>query len=231
MPIYEREREYIKLLSSKDYTVSELSKILFVSEPTVRRDIRFMKKNELIECERGIVKLKISSPDKRIPAFIRDFKNKEEKQKIARKAVTHIKDGMVIMLDASTTACCIVPLLVDYRNIFVITSGARTALALAAAGIRTVCTGGELILESLSYVGGDAMRTLSGYNADIAFFSCSALSDDGIASDNSIAENEMRKIMMSRAEKSFLLCDSGKLGKKDLNILCSVKDIDGAITD
>ena len=171
MPIYEREKEYISLLAEREYTISELSKILFVSEPTVRRDILSMKKDELVECVRGRVRLKTSSPDKRIPLFVRDFRNNEQKQIIAKKAALLVKDGMVIMLDASTTACCIVPYLAAFRNLFVITSGARTAIALASVGIRTVCTGGELTLESLSYIGGDAMRTLSGYTADIAFFS------------------------------------------------------------
>lgn len=231
MPIYEREKEYIKLLGERMYTVAELSKILFISEPTVRRDIRSMKKNELIECERGRVKLKISSPDKRIPVFIRDISNNEKKRKIAERAVRLVKDGMVVMLDASTTACCIVPYLAELHNLFVITSGARTATALASMGIRTVCTGGELILESLSYIGGDAMRTLSGYTADIAFFSCSALSDEGLATDNSISENDIRKIMIKQAKKSYLLCDSSKIGKTDLSIICDIADIDGVITD
>ena len=184
MPIYEREKNYISLLAEREYTISELSKILFVSEPTVRRDILSMKKDELVECVRGRVRLKTSSPDKRIPLFVRDFRNNEQKQKIAEKAAVLVKDGMVIMLDASTTACCIVPYLAAFRNLFIITSGARTAIALASVGIRTVCTGGELTLESLSYIGGDAMRTLSGYTADIAFFSCSGLSDGGLATDN-----------------------------------------------
>lgn len=231
MPIYEREKNYISLLAEREYTISELSKILFVSEPTVRRDVLSMKKDELVECVRGRVRLKTNSPDKRIPLFVRDFRNNEQKQKIAEKAAALVKDGMVIMLDASTTAYCIVPYLAVFRNLFVITSGARTSIALASMGIRTVCTGGELALESLSYIGGDAMRTLSSYNADIAFFSCSSLSDGGLATDNSIAENDMRKIMMSRAKKSYLLCDSSKFGKLDLNIICDIKKIDGVITD
>ena len=231
MPIYEREKEYMSLLAIREHTVSELSKILFISEPTVRRDITQMRKKELVECRRGVVSLKTRSPNEQIPLFIRQLEHSDKKQKIAERAASLIKDGMVIMLDASTTACAIVPHLARFNKLFVITSGARTAIALAAMGIRTLCTGGEMILESLSYVGGDAARTLSGYTADIAFFSCSALSDSGLATDNSIAENDIRKIMISRAKQSYLVCDSDKLGKTDLNILCDVKDIDGVITD
>lgn len=231
MSIYEREKEYMAILSEREHTVSELSKILFISEPTVRRDILLMKKKEIVECRRGVVSLKTYSADKQIPLFVRQFKHNDEKHRIAERAAALVKDGMVIMLDASTTAAAIVPYLSRFTKLFVITSGARTAMALASLGIRTVCTGGEMVLDSLSYVGGDAMRTLSGYTADIAFFSCSALTEDGLATDNSIAENDIRKIMIKRAARSYLLCDSNKIGKRDLNILCDAKDISGVITD
>ena len=231
MATYNREREYVRLLTERSYRVAELAKALYISEPTVRRDIIIMKKNELVECKRGLVSLKTGSPDRRIPAFIREPQNSEEKREIARRAAAHVKDGMVIMLDASTTAYHIVPYRADLKNILVITSGARTALALASYGINTISIGGKLIAECYSYIGGDAERTLNSYNADIAFFSCRALTSDGIATDTSIDENEIRKIMIKRAEKSYLLCDKSKIGKKAFNVLCDVKDITGVIVD
>ena len=83
-------------------------------------------------------------------------------------------------------------------------------------GIRTICTGGELTLESFSFVGSDAEETLRKYNADIAFFSCRGLSENGLATDSSIFENSIRKIMMKNSKESYLLCDKNKIGKKYL---------------
>lgn len=231
MPIYDREKEYLRLLSEREMSVRELAERLYVSEPTVRRDIIAMREKELVLSRRGNVSLNVHAPDRRIPSFIRELADAEKKRKIAEKAKLYIKDGMVIMLDASTTAYCLVPHLVEFHNLFVITSGARTALALAELGIRTLCTGGELIPESYSYIGGDALRTLMAYNADVAFFSCHTLSDDGIAADNSIAENDIRKMIIKKSKKSYLLCDSSKFSKLSLNTLCDVKDIDGVISD
>ena len=93
MSIYSRENEYIQVLSKRDYSVKELAKALFISEPTVRRDIIAMKDKELISCQRGMVSLNANSPDKRIPMFIRNIENPEAKIKIARKAASHIKNG------------------------------------------------------------------------------------------------------------------------------------------
>jgi DeoR/GlpR family transcriptional regulator of sugar metabolism len=72
---------------------------------------------------------------------------------------------------------------------------------------------------------------LRNYNADVAFFSCRGISDDGIASDNSILENSIRKIMIKNSVRSYLLCDSSKLGKTYLNTLCNVKELNGVISD
>ena len=231
MSVYTRENQYINLLVQKPYSVKELSEKLFVSEPTVRRDIALLREKEFLICKRGIVSLKTNSPDQRIPLFIRHLEQNEEKRAIARKAAHYIKDGYVIMLDASTTAFHLLPHLTDFKNILVITNGAKTALESASMGIRTICTGGELMTESFCYVGTDAESVLKNYNADVAFFSCRGISENNIATDNSILENAMRKIMIKNSKKSYLLCDSSKFGKTYLNTLCNVEDLNGLITE
>lgn len=230
MAIYNRENQYINLLAQKPYSVKELAEKLFISEPTVRRDLVFLQKKELLSCKRGIVTLKTNSPDQRIPLFIRHLEQNEAKQIIARKAIAHIKDGYVIMLDASTTAFHLLPFLTEFKNILVITNGAKTALEAASMGIRTICTGGEMTLESFSYIGPDAEETLDKYNADIAFFSCRGINDKK-ATDNSIMENNLRRIMIKNSKFKFLLCDKSKFQKTYLNTLCNIDDIDGLITD
>ena len=231
MPVYHREDQYIHLLAQKPHSVKELSRKLFVSEPTVRRDVALLQEREILTCKRGIVTLKTNSPDRRIPLFIRHLEQNEAKERIARAAAGHIKDGFVIMLDASTTAFHLLPHLTEFQNILVITNGAKTALEAAAMGIRTVCTGGELARESFCYVGTDAEDVLKRYNADVAFFSCRGVTEEGLITDNSILENAMRRIMIQNARESYLLCDKSKHGKTYLNTLCAVKDLTGIISD
>lgn len=231
MSSYKRENDYIRLLNERPHTVSELAAKLFISEPTVRRDIIDLKEKDLLLCKRGVVSLKTNSPDKRIPLYIRDLEHTDEKKEIALKAASFIKDGYVIMMDGSTTVYSLLPHLTHFKNLFIITSGAKTALALAAMGIRTLCIGGELTLDTLSYVGSDAEHTLNNYNADIAFISCRGISEDGIASDTSIMENSVRKIMIKNSRRSYILCDKSKMGKTYLNTICNTKDIAGVISD
>ncbi len=231
MAIYTRENEYIKLLSEREHTVRELSEKLFVSEPTVRRDILLMKEKELIDCKRGVVRLRLNTPDARVPMFLRNLANIEEKNEIARKCTGFIKDGYTIMLDASTSAYSIVPILASFKNLFVITNGAHTAIALAAMGIKTLSVGGEITTDSYCCLGPEAERTLESYNADIAFFSCRGINEQGVLSDSTILENTIRRIMMKNAKKSILLCDGSKFGNTYLHTLCHAKDVDAVVSD
>ena len=83
MSTYKRETEYIKLLSGREYTVGELAEKLFVSEATVRRDICALKEKDILTSKNGVVSLKVSFSDKRIPLFIRETEQNEEKKRIA----------------------------------------------------------------------------------------------------------------------------------------------------
>ena len=231
MALFSREGIYMELLSVKDRSVSELAEKLFISEPTVRRDILLLKEKDVVRCRRGIVSLKTGLADRRIPLSIRDYEGTEQKRAIAIKAIKEVKDGDSVMLDASTTVACLIPHLARLKNILVITNGARTAVELNSFGIKTLCTGGEIAQECYAYIGPDAEAMLSRYNADVAFFSCRGLSDDGIATDTSILENSIRRIMMRNAKKKFLLCDSNKIGKKYISTLCNKNEVDGVISD
>ena len=231
MSTYKRESEYIRLLAGRDHTVGELAEKLFISEPTVRRDISVLKEKEILVCKNSVVSLKVSFSDKRIPLFVREAERNEEKVKIAVRAAREIKDGDVVMMDASTTAYHLLPHLAKLKNIILITNGAKTAIEAAAMGIKTICTGGEMTPESFSYVGTDAESVLRRYNADVAFFSCRGVTDAGLVTDNSILENSMRRIMVENSARKFLLADKSKYGKTYIHTLCRTRELDGVISE
>lgn len=232
MPFYEREEKILGILSINDITsVDEIAEKLFVSKPTVRRDLNKLAKKGLVSRTHGGATIIKKSADEKIPYSLREHEQSNAKFIIAKKAVNFIKDGYTIMIDGSTSALAIVPLLSEFNNLIVITSGAKASMLLGEMGIKNICTGGNMILESLSYVGSDAIDTISSYNADILFFSCRGLSDNGLLSDNSLEENQLKKAMIKQSQKRMLLCDSTKLGKKYLNNLCDLSEIDEIICE
>ena len=81
------------------------------------------------------------------------------------------------------------------------------------------------------FVGDDAVRTISYYHADKAFFSCRGISDDDELTDISSEENRVRLAMIERSDKSYLLCTKEKFGKVYTHKLCNRVDLTSVITE
>ena len=149
MMIPERQGRIVEeLRKNPDVSVKELALRLCVSEPTVRRDLTVLHNRGIVTKIYGGAMLNAAGSLNEIPFSLRASEKSEIKSTIARRAAELVEDGMVIMLDGSTSAYHMVPYLARYKNLIVITSGAKTALMLAEANIRTFCTGGQMIIHS-----------------------------------------------------------------------------------
>ena len=229
----DREKQILEiLLKEKRVSVPQLAKALFVSEPSVRRDLQSLEKQNLIKRIHGGAILEETTLSKnKIPFLIREYEQSDEKALIAKKAIDLICDNDVIFLDASTSCYYLIPFLASKRNLTVITNGVKTLTKLAEYGINTISTGGALLNSCLALVGEDAHKTIETYNADLALFSCRGISNDGYLTDISPEENNVRKRMILHSKKSFLLCASGKIGKKYFHNLCHKDEITGIIQE
>lgn len=232
MPFYERQDKILNALMEKEnVSLQELSGKLFISIPTLRRDLVKLEELGKIIRTHGGAKLVKKSADENIPLFLREQEQNSAKAQMAQKAVALVKDGDTIFLDGSTSAYTIIPLLAEFRKLTVITSSAKSSFLLGQMDINNICTGGRMLNRSFSYIGEEAERTVRSYNADIVFFSCRGLSMDGRLTDNSIEENRLRRAMIQQSTKKVLLCDSSKLDKLYLNTLCHLSDLNNLICD
>ena len=232
MPFYEREDRIIDaLIKKQSMTVDEISRELFISKPTVRRDLIKLENKGLIIRTRGGVTLKNKSADTKIPWIMRENEQSEAKRIMGKKAAELVKDGDTIMLDATTSAFSIIPYLADFHDIIVITSSAKASVMLGNMGIKNINTGGMMIEKSYSFVGDDAESTIKKYNADILFFSCRSLSEDGYLCDNSLEENSLKREMLNQTKEKIFLCDSSKFNRTSLNNLCHISEVDEIICE
>lgn len=228
----DREKQILEiLLKQKKVSVKELSDFLFISEPSVRRDLASLEKQNLIKRVHGGAMLEETMLSKnKIPFMIREYEQSSAKVLIAQKAIDLINDNDVIFMDASTSCYYLIPFLSSKRNITVVTNGVKALTKLAEYDINTISTGGTLVNSCLALVGEEAYKTIETFNADIAFFSCRGLSDDGYLTDIAPEENNIRKHMMKNSKSSYLLCASEKFGKKYFHNLCHKDELTGIIT-
>ena len=230
----ERQRSILEiLLKRKQATVRELASLLYISEPSIRRDLAELESKQLIKrVHGGAVLNENASNELRIPFLIRELEQSNEKLIIAKKAASLVTDGNVIFMDASTTAYNMLPFLAEKRDITIITNGLKILNAICdnkEYKIKVVATGGDLHPSCLAFVGEDARSTIKKYNADVCFFACRGLSEDGRLTDISPDEDNVRLKMIEHSKSSYLLCTAEKIGKLYHHNICHISEINGAI--
>lgn len=227
----DRQNELLEILKrEKSASVAYLAKKLYASEPTVRRDLAALEVQGYLKRVHGGAVLG-GAPDREIPYAVRESLQEQAKTRMAQAAAKYLRKGDVVFLDGSSSAAHMVEPLARTEDVLVVTSGARTALALAERGVRVISTGGQMITRSYSYVGTHAEACIRGMHADVVFFSCRGLSDEGELTDTSIEENNLRRVMLERARKKILLCDSTKFGKQYIYSLGYRDALDDVISE
>lgn len=228
MKYNKRINDIIKILNEKGrVSVSELSKILFVSEMTIRRDFIEMEKESIIKRYRGGAVLISDGVDMSISK--RFFVNEESKKALSKEAASFISDNMTVYIDSSSTCQHIVTHIRNFKNITITTNSIKTLLMASKLSIRCILIGGEYYEKDMCFVGTVAEQYAKQFNFDIAFFSSMGLSQDGIISDMDINQAAIRKIIMANSEKNIFLFDKDKLNKKYMYTLCRKDETDKII--
>ena len=214
----ERQEKILSLLSENvSISVNKLSKLLYVSQPTVRRDL-----SELERQKKVVIR---NAPDNEIPLLWREEQNNASKKKISEKASEYIHNGDIIFMDASSTVSYIIPHLKSFSDIIVVTNSPKISLKLGEERIKNYCAGGLLLQHSIAYIGSEAEAFVSHFNADIFFFSSRGYTEDGFITDSSAEEACVKKAMLKNAAKSFYLCDSSKKNKKYMYNICRTDEV------
>ncbi len=119
----ERRREILDILAKKAYmSVEELSRYLYVSVPTMRRDLSALEKEGSVRRTHGGVSY--VSPEFTLESLdFRDRLNRNEKREIARIASTLIRDGDTIFLDSGSTCLALSRVISDIPDLTVLTNG------------------------------------------------------------------------------------------------------------
>lgn len=228
----QRRMKIIDLLKEEGSArVKYLSKLLSVSEPTIRQDLERLEEEGLIIREHGGAYLK-SLPEQVKSLTLQHTENMDKKIIIGRKAVEFIDNESSIILDSGTTVTEIAKNLEHKENLRIITNSLNIALLVGANySFDVMVTGGEFKAPTLSLTGEKAAVFFDHLHVDKLFLAAGGISpDDGITYPgfNDIA---VKKAMIESATKVYLVADSTKIGKICFASLGPVEMIDYLITD
>lgn len=226
----ERQKRVLDMVRQRGAVrVDELCEALTVSPATVRRDL------ETLEAEGALRRVHGGAVDGQASLDEPLFDDKtglagEQKQKIARQALRHIREGDTVYLDGGSTVLELARLLRERSDLTVVTNSLRAAIELAASGPRLILMGGEFRRRSQTVVGTMTRALLETVHLDIAFMGTIGLTEQGLTTTDP-NEAYTKELVMTRARTVVLLADSSKIGKVSFASAGTLQDISLLMTD
>lgn len=228
MELNERQKQILDITEKMGrVTVNYLSKNLYVTEMTIRRDLKVMDREGLLKRYHGGALAIQDSAE--YPIELRMHIHEKEKRDLAINADKYISDGQTIFLCSSSTCAYIIPYLKNYKDIAVVTNSVQFLPALAKLHVRCFLAGGEYWESEHCLVGRNTENYLRGINTDIAFLSCDGISADGMVTVSDAATAEIMKIAFQNAARKIILADHSKLGAKYTYNICAKDEADEII--
>ncbi|WP_158666474.1 DeoR/GlpR family DNA-binding transcription regulator [Salinibacter altiplanensis] len=230
----ERRSYALDQLDEKGHvSVNALSSALDVSDVTIRKDLQFLEdQNLVIRTHGGAISADQFAYD--VPFEKKAQRQKEEKQRIGKKAAGMVKNQDTVILDSGTTTLQVLRGLKD-RDIEGVTVSTNSVhIALETTGtpeIDVLLLGGTVRSKSASVVGPYAEQMLRDHS-----FSKLFLAGDGIDIGHGLTTTDdqeayLNRLMIESADQTIVVADSSKFGRRGLCRICEIEPIDVLITD
>lgn len=230
LPIARKNNIKELITEKKSVTVAELTKLFNVTEETIRRDLKQLEEEGILNRTYGGAFIS-EGVQNDINVNLREHIHVEGKKKIAAKCNSMIKNGDSIFLDASTTSLFIASM-VDDKKLTIVTNSIKVVNTLIEKpNINIVVIGGTLASSSLSNVGRSAEYTMKHYYFDTAFISCRSVSMQHGITDSNEQQAGIRKLAAEHANNVYLIADYTKFDKTSFARICDFDKINNIVVD
>lgn len=227
----ERRRTIVDTVREADgCSVSELAGELDVSEATIRRDLRELADEGLLERSHGgAVPVRTVATE---PSYSeRDVTKNESKRAIGRRAADEVTDGEVVFFDSGSTTIQAARELSPESSCIAATNFPPAALELVDRAEEVKLTGGTLRPQTRALVGPTGEAFLDRTNFDLLFLGTNALHPEAGLTTPNEDEARMKQRMCEKAQRVVLLSDSSKFGRRSFVQFADFDDLDMLITD
>jgi DeoR/GlpR family transcriptional regulator of sugar metabolism len=188
---------------------TELSASFGVSEDTVRRDLRELAAEGLLQRVHGGA---LPASPATASFARRQGMESDAKRRIARRAAEMIAPGQVVIIDGGTTSALLVQQLPADLAATVVTHSPSVAVALAEhPAVDVVLIGGKLYKHSIVTVGAAAIEAMSHINADLYFMGVTGVHPRAGLSTGDFEEAHVKRALAARAAETVVLASAAKL--------------------
>ena len=225
-----RKQQILSLLKRNGQVIAkDFSQSMGVSEDTIRRDLREMAQEGLLQRVHGGA----------LPASpaVADFAGRERltpegKVAIGRAAARMIRPGQVVILDGGTTARQVAQHLSQDLKATIVTHSPTIALELVNhPDVDVILIGGRLFKHSVVAVGAAAIEAISQVHADTYFMGVTGVHPKTGLTTGDYEEAAVKRALSHAAAETFVLASSEKLNAASPYEVLPLAEISGIITE
>jgi DeoR family transcriptional regulator of aga operon len=228
-----RRREIVEQVRKSGYAEARtLARDLGVDVSTIRRDLDMLGRAGLIQRTHGGALAMEGADALDVPYEAKRRERLADKRAIAQYAAELVKDGESVILDSGSSTYALAEALRVRRDLTIATNDIRVAHCCAArGGARLLMTGGQLIDSVFTLVGSATLSFLAGLHVDWAFLGADAIDPIGGVSNFNTVEVPVKQAMIAAADRSVLVADSSKFGRRALAKVVAIDAFDTIVTD
>lgn len=220
-----------ELLKQGSLLVSELAERLDVSSVTIRKDLTELERAGKLYRSHGKAILINPFANNR-SVNEKEGLNAEEKQQIGLEAAKLVSSNDSILLASGTTIHALARNLHATDKLTVVSASLQATELLAQNdNVDIIQLGGVVRHSSLSVVGQYADMILKGCSFSKLYLGVDGIDLDFGISTTDMNEAELNRSMIRTAQKTIVLADSSKFGRRGFARICSMDDVDMIITD
>jgi DeoR/GlpR family transcriptional regulator of sugar metabolism len=215
------------LLQSGQVVAKDLSQQLDLSEDTIRRDLRELAAEGLLQRVHGGALP--ASPAVGNFSFRLNVATEEKKQ-IGQAAAAMVQPGQVVILDGGTTAVQIARHFLPQLRATVVTHSPTIAVELVEhPNIEVILIGGRLFKHSVVAVGAPAIENIARIHADIYFMGVTGIHPQTGLTTGDFEEAHVKRALSASAAETIVLASPEKLNAVSPYVIAPLSEIAGMI--
>jgi len=199
-----------RLARDGEIVAKALSRDLDLSEDTIRRDLRELAAEGLLQRVHGGA---LPASPTVVGIAARSGMSVGGKAALGREAATMLRAGQTIFLDGGTTNLEIVRHLAPGLALTVVTHSPSIAMALEShQHVEVIMVGGKLYRHSMVTVGALAIEAISRLRIDSFFLGVTGVHAGEGLTTGDIEEAAVKRVIVSRAAETIVMATTDKLG-------------------
>ncbi|MDD5782845.1 MAG: DeoR/GlpR family DNA-binding transcription regulator [Muribaculaceae bacterium] len=230
--IAERHKHILDCLARDGYVrVAEMAKELDVTTVTIRKDLKYLEEKKLLYRTHGSAS-PVNPQTQEVEVREKEKIHIDEKRRIAMAAAQLIEPDDSIIIASGSTVQMLGDFIQPQGHLTVVTSSLKTAVQLNSMDrVDVIQLGGNVRKNSLSVVGVYTSQFFEQITCSKLFLGVDGIDLDYGITNSNIEEALLNIKMIEASQRTIIMADSSKFGRRGFGRICNLDRIDVIITD